>query len=147
MNESSYPFTLSRQELRYEFVSVSAEKEVRKVVLLSQTSLLKVYNLALFDELDTGKLCDVSESNNNDLKTILATVVKIIEDFLDKSPKCLVAFRGSDNRRQRLYRIVIARELSKIIEKFEVFGGIETQIFLFEPNVDYEFYLISKHEN
>ncbi|MEO6282780.1 MAG: hypothetical protein ABIN80_03045 [Dyadobacter sp.] len=147
MNEHSYPFTLSRREFCYEFVSVSAEKEVKKVVKLSQTNLPNVYNLALFDELDTGKLCDMAESNNNDLKTILATVIKIIEDFLDRSPKCFVAFRGSDQRRQRLYRIVIARELSEIIENFEVFGGIETQIFLFKPNVDYEFYLISKHEN
>jgi hypothetical protein len=54
MNESSYPFTLSRQELRYEFVSVSAEKEVKKVVILSQADESQIYNLALFDLFDTG---------------------------------------------------------------------------------------------
>jgi len=33
MNEDSYEFTLSRTEYRYEFLSTSAKKEVKKVVL------------------------------------------------------------------------------------------------------------------
>jgi hypothetical protein len=144
MKETFYPFTQSDDELRYEFVSISAAKTVRKVVLLSPTNLPNVYNLALCDVLDTGELCDLAESNNSDLRTILATVSKIIEDFLHQFPKSFIAFRGSDNRRQRLYRIVISKELPEIIKKFEIYGGIENEIFLFQPNVSYDFYLINK---
>jgi hypothetical protein len=37
MQETFYPFTLTRHELRYEFVSVSTEKRVRKVVLVRKS--------------------------------------------------------------------------------------------------------------
>jgi len=32
MNENAYPFTLWRTEYRYEFVSIRAKNEVRKIV-------------------------------------------------------------------------------------------------------------------
>ncbi|MCF0039421.1 DUF6934 family protein [Dyadobacter fanqingshengii] len=144
MQEDFYPFSLSHHKLRYEFVSVSTIKEIRKVVTLDLTTSANTYNLALLDTLDSGKLSDLVESNNNDLSKVLATIFQIIENFFRKCPKSLIAFRGSDERRQRLYRIVITRELSKIVKKFEVYGSIENQIFLFEPNIEYDFYLISK---
>jgi hypothetical protein len=144
MNESSYPFTLSRQELRYEFVSVSAEKEVRKVVLLNQTEELEVYNLALLDVLDDGRLCDMTETNNNDLKTVIATVFQILNDFFDKNSLCYVMFRGSDLRRQRLYRLILNREYYELSQLFEIFGVQGGVPRPFAPNTDYEFYLIRK---
>lgn len=52
MNENAYPFTLSRTEFHYEFVSISAKKEVRKIVLLNETAVSKIYNLALLDLLE-----------------------------------------------------------------------------------------------
>ncbi|MCF2498508.1 DUF6934 family protein [Dyadobacter chenhuakuii] len=144
MQETFYPFTLTRHELRYEFVSVSIAKHVKKIVTLNLTTSVNTYNLALLDILDNGRLSDMSESNNQDLRKILSTIIKVIEDFTSKYPRSSVAFRGSDQRRQRLYRIVIARELSEILKKFEVHGSIENEMHLFEPNVDYDFYLISR---
>ena len=144
MNENVYPFTLSRTEFRYEFVSVSAKKEVRKIVLLSQTKASNFYNLALLDLLENGDLSDLAETNNEDLKTVMATVIQITIDFFVKMPDCYVIFKGNDNRRQRLYRILISRELTEITKKFKFFGGIGDSILEFETNTFYEFYLIKK---
>ncbi len=144
MNENPYPFTLSRTEYRYEFVSISPKKQVRKVVLLSQTEEIDIFNLALLDMLEDGETSDLTETNNEDLKTVLATVIKIIDDFLTKKPACYIVFRGSEERRQRLYRIVISRELTEINKFFEVFGGIGKTIHLFEPNKPFDYFLIRK---
>lgn len=147
MNEKPYPFTLSRTEYRYEFVSVSLEKEVRKIVLLSQTDAVNIFNLALLDVLEDGDTSDISETRNDDLKTVLATVIQIINVLLTTKPNYLIAFKGSDQRRQRLYRIVISKELSEIRKKFDVFGGIGNAIHLFESNKQFDYYLIQKYEN
>lgn len=144
MNEESYPFTLSRTEYRYEFVSISKEKEVKKIVLLSQTDTDNIYNLALLDLLEGGELSDISESNNNDMRIVMATVIQILVDFTNKAPKCFIAFRGSDERRQRLYRIIIARELTILSKKFRVFGRTKGNIQPFEANKFYDFYLIER---
>jgi len=84
MNENTYPFTLSRTEYRYEFVSISTKKDVKKIVLLSQTGDIGTYNLALLDLLEDGVLSDISETNNDDMITVLATVIQIINIFLIK---------------------------------------------------------------
>ena len=59
-------------------------------------------------------------------------------------PHSNVVFKGSDKRRQRLYRIIIGRELTEISKKFEVFEGIGDSVLSFESNKLYEFYLIKK---
>lgn len=77
---------------------------------------------------------DISASKNNDLKTILATIIKIVIDFLDKKPSSFILFQGSDERRQRLYRIVINQELEELQKAFNIFGSISDEISPFEPN-------------
>lgn len=143
MEEKAYSFSLARTEFRYEFFSTSTEKVVKKVVLFTETSASMVYNLALLDELENGELSDVSETNNNDLVMVMATVIQIVEEFLKIKPEYFVIFKGSVERRQRLYRIIISRELLKIQKKFDIFGGIsEDSIVNFEPNKEYDFYII-----
>ncbi|TDE16453.1 DUF6934 family protein [Dyadobacter psychrotolerans] len=144
MNEDSYEFTLSRTEYRYEFVSVSAKKEVRNIVLFSQTSSANTYNLALLDLLNTGELSDMTETNNDDFVIVMATVFKIVNDFFDELPGSNVVFGGSDDRRQRLYKIIIGRELEEITKTFDVFGILGNTIEKFESNKIYELYLIKK---
>jgi hypothetical protein len=144
MNNKPYPFSLTRAEFRYEFVSVSPEKEVVKIVLITQTETQKVFNLALLDVLENGELSDISVTNNKDLRTVLATVIKIIEDFLTTRQDCFIVFKGSDERRQQLYKNVISREIIAISQKFQVWGGIEDDIEQFLLDREYEYYLIKK---
>ncbi|MHA4742295.1 DUF6934 family protein [Dyadobacter sp. MSC1_007] len=145
MNEKGYPFEAGSDGLIYKFESVSANKKIVKTVLLSSVSGNTIYNLALLDPLGEGEYSDQVESRNGDLREVLATVFQIINDFLDKCPHAMVGFQGSDARRQRLYRIAITHELSNISRTFEVYGLINNETIVpFEPNTDYDHYLIKK---
>ena len=144
MEEKTYEFKLSRNEFRYEFISISDEKRVNKIVLFTETKTLNLFNLALLDVLENGDLSDSTETKNKDLKVVLATVIQIVNDFLSKNPNFLIAFKGSEEKRQRLYRIIIGKELTKILKKFEVYGVINNTIYIFEKNIEYDFYLIKK---
>lgn len=144
MDEKAYPFQQSRIDYRYTFLSKSSKKEIKKVVIFSKIQE-NIYNLALLDELENGQLSDITESKNEDLTTIMATIIQIIHNFLSKNSENFVVFRGSDERRQRLYRIVISRDISKILKEFEVYGGIgDDSIHFYEPNKNYDYFLIKK---
>lgn len=144
MNEKSYPFDRPRIDFRYEFDSISDEKQVRKIVHFTPTDLPNFYNLALLDVLPDGSTSDISETNNKDMKTVLATVVRITLDFFNQNPGTLAIFQGSDARRQRLYRIMIDRELELIQQQFSILGSNGDSIEPFERNHPYKFFIISK---
>jgi hypothetical protein len=144
MEEQKYPFSLVQRELRYEFWRRSEEKEIKKIVIFTKVGYVEdnFYNLALMDELANGDLSDISESRNNDMKTILATVFGIANDFLMKNPDAIVAFKGSDYRRHRLYRIALNREKERLSEKFIIAGYTDGEVYPFEINGEYEQFLI-----
>ena len=144
MNESPYLFTQPDITYRYEFTSVSTQKEIKKVVVLTLTELENVYNLALLDILPDGETTDMVESKNKDMTIVLATVIKIITDFLDKNPKVYVLIQGNDAKRQRLYQILINRDFESINKYFKVLGGNDSLIEPFQKNHSYEFFIVSK---
>ena len=143
MDESPYSFFAEPIEIRYDFDSVSDTKLVKKIVRLTETNLPNVFNLALLDLLDDGSESDLSVTDNNDLRTVLATVMRITDNFLVKFPEKIVTFAGSDERRTRLYRIVIGRELDAIQQRFVVTGQFGNGLLEdFKPNRNYkQFYI------
>lgn len=143
MNEPHYPFEASSNQFRYEFESVSEEKTVRKVVVFQETGLLNLYNLALLDILENGEESDMTISNNRDLEMVMATVLQIIATFLDKNPACSVHFKGNEERKTRLYRIVIGREISQLRQRFDVFGVTPQRSELFRSNTSYDAFVVS----
>ena len=144
MTEDSYPFRIKAIDIRYEFTSISAEKSVPKAVVLSQITT-DIFNMALLDVLEDESLSDdLVVTNNQDLRTVMATVMRILDDFLNRFPDKTVFFQGSDDRRTRLYRIVISRELHLIQKQFKVFGLIDEQAELFSANRPYEGFYINK---
>lgn len=148
MNETAYPFGQTRAEFRYEFTSISKQKEVRKVVLFSAGEDDQFYNLALLDILPDGSTSDITETKNQDMKTVLATVIQIVIHFLEKRPDAFILFQGSDQRRQRLYQTLINREYDRIKDTFVVRGVIDEIVEFFEPNRPYEFFIINrKYQN
>lgn len=146
MEERKYPFNFVNQELRYEFWSHSEDKKIKKIVIFTKVGFEEdnFYNLALLDELPNGELSDISESRNNDMKIILATVFGITNDFLSKNPNAIVVFKGSDERRQRLYRIALNSELEKLQDFFYISGVIDNEYFNFDATLNYDYYLIEK---
>ncbi len=144
MNEKPYPFKKIKTEFRYEFVSISESKEVKKIVVLTETKNEDIYNLALLDVVDDETVSDISETKNKDMNTVMATVISIIGDFLNEHPQKLVLFRGSDDRRQRLYRIIISRELEVIKRSYNIFGQLPNKVEVFEIGKTYTAYIIGK---
>lgn len=144
MDIKPYPFSVLNTEFRYEFISISATKAVQKVVLFTGTGASGTYNLALLDVLQDGRLCDVAETRNKDFKKVLATVVQIIHHFFETKPESVVMFMGSDERRHRMYRIIINKEVREISRSFIVSGVIGDFSEYFQPNTHYDYYLIEK---
>ncbi len=145
MEEKYYDFERPISEIRYNFKSVSQEKGVFKRVIFTTSDYQNFYNLALVDVFDDGSISDISETRNKDMIMVLATVIKIIEEFLGKYPDVFLIFQGSDKRRQRLYRLIISREMPNIEKKFIVLGGFEnSQPEHFRLNQEYDYFIISK---
>ena len=146
MDETPYQFEQPTTEIRYDFVSISQEKEVAKRVSFTASNYQNIYNLALLDVSENGETSDITESRNKDMKTVLATVIRIIEDFLNRNNQNIVVFKGSDERRHRLYRLVIARELQEIQQSFHVFGSINglQKPEPFRADEPYEYFIITK---
>jgi hypothetical protein len=145
MDEPYYPYERPVTEIRYDFLSSSQEKEVRKRVIFTTGDFRNFYNLALLDVLEDSTLSDLSESRNKDMKIIMSTVMRIVEDFFEANPEKAVTFKGSDERRQRLYRLIINRDLAEIQKEFVILGISEAGISEpFRPNQPYEFFVILK---
>jgi len=144
MNEEHHSFGLSRQEFRYEFVSIGKRKQITKIVLFTETHWDKIYNLALFDCLDDGSVSAYVDSGNGDERLVFATIIKIIDHFLTIKSDCLIIFRGNDDRRHRLFRIVITTALSDLSKTFQVYGIVRDRSLRFKPNKLYDSYMIRK---
>ncbi|WP_428667361.1 DUF6934 family protein [Runella sp.] len=143
MDEPYYPYERPVTEIRYDFLSSSQEKEVRKRVIFTTADFRNFYNLALLDVLEDSSLSDITESRNKDMKIIMSTVIRIVEDFFEANPDKVVTFKGSDERRQRLYRLIISRDLAEIQKEFVILGISKAGISEpFQPNQPYEFFVI-----
>jgi hypothetical protein len=138
MDEPQYHFSPESLDISYTFDSISDRKTVHKVVRFTETDLPDVFNLALLDLMDDGQESDLSVTNNADLRIVLATVMQIINHFLLKFSDKIVTFQGSDDRRTRLYRLVIGKELPALQQLFEIAGQYaDGSIERFRPNQTY----------
>ncbi len=144
MQEESYPFTCSRQEFRYKFVSIGKRKQITKIVLFTETHWDKIYNLALFDCLEDGSVSAYVNSGNGDERLVFATIIKIIDHFLTLKSDCLIIFKGNDDRRHRLFRIFITTVLSDLSKTYQVYGIVRDRTLRFKPNKLYDSYMIRK---
>lgn len=148
MNLSSYPFSLTAAT-RYIFIS-EGKQNIEKAVEFTQLKISTTYNIAFGDTLPDGSIDDMANSNNDDIVKVLATVVKIMEDFLDRFPESTVFFAGSTQERTMLYRRIIKTYYSLFKEKFEIDGVIiseeELRQVAFEPtkNINYNAFLIGR---
>lgn len=146
MDETPHDFSAQPIDIRYDFKSVSDAKTISKIVRFTESRLPAVFNVALLDLMDDGTESDMNVTNNDDMRTVLATVMRITDNFLAKFPQKIVAFTGSDDRRIRLYRIVISRELIAIKKRFKVIGELlGGEVEDFQPNQNYlHFYIALK---
>ncbi|TAH09462.1 MAG: hypothetical protein EAZ14_09065 [Runella slithyformis] len=115
MDTPVYRFYGPVTEYRYHFLSLSIEKEIVKIVRFSETKVADTYNFVLLDMMaDGGESNDKTETKNKDMNVVLATVMQIVTDFLDKNLDCFVHIEGSDSKRRRVYQILINREYDRL---------------------------------
>ena len=143
MNQPFYSFSVQNEAHRFVFESTGKQK-LQKVVLFSNTSEPDLFQLSLADKLADGSLNFLNVSNNGDFEKVMATVAQILLVFFDRYPTAMVAFTGSTLQRTRLYRIILARELKQISDRFEVKGLTDSSFETFVPNQDYVGFVIFK---
>lgn len=142
MNKPIYPFTILDNGERFEFESVSEYKRIRKIIEFRQLDIPNLYNVALVDVLQDGSYDDMRISDNNDMETVMATVMKIIQLFLTSHIKAKVMIMGSTASRTRLYRIIINKYLSDFELNYEIHGIVDWKNEVFRRNKNYDAFLI-----
>jgi len=101
MNRSAYAFRQVDANL-YKFMSEGHER-IEKVVEFTYVGVPGVMNLGFGDSYDGRMMDDEVVSNNGDIAKVMATIVRIVEDFSRCFPETKIHFAGSTPERTRLY--------------------------------------------
>lgn len=112
-----YDLTVSIDCLSFEFTSDGPKGSIKKVIHYSKLHAqgLSIYNLGFGDFNEaTGKINDLSVTNNQDRDKVLGTVAKSFIHFFDKYPESRVVFMGSTPARTRLYVMEISKHWATI---------------------------------
>jgi hypothetical protein len=84
----------------------------------------------------------MSVSNNQDMETIISTIIRTIQVFLTFQPTAKVLFMGSTPSRTRLYRGIINNYLAQAEQIYEIHGIIDWLNEPFQGHKTYEAFLI-----
>jgi hypothetical protein len=145
MNISKYPLKAGDNFTTYEFLSEGPNGKIVKLIQFTRTNDKDVYNLAFGDhDGKTGKIDDMTISNNGDSEMVLATVVSAVYAFTDINPDSWIYATGSTKSRTRLYRMGISKYLNDVKNDFEVFGQIKKSWESFVKGKEYEAFLITR---
>jgi len=125
-------------------------REVDKIVDFEPSNRPNVFNLVLGHATPTGDIDDMANTNNGDMMKILATVIKIIVDFLDYRPQATITFRGNTDIRMNLYGRIVKRYHLQYSSEYNIQGiflrSDELVTAAFDPDlqVQYEWYSIER---
>ena len=145
MRNERYEFKAESDAMRFEFTSIGPKGEISKLVVYSETHLEDVYNLGFGDKDPlTGDINDLVVTDNQDSQKVLATVASTLYIFTDNYPNSWVGATGSTKARTRLYQIGISKYLDEISEKFIILGNHKGNWGLFEKNIEYDAFLITR---
>jgi hypothetical protein len=146
MNKESYIFIdqNSIKSFDYLFVSVGKNGYITKGVRFVQL-YETLYNLILGDYDEKLELLDdMVVSDNGDMPKVIATVFKIINDFLVKNPLNMIYIQANTVLKQKLYTRIIRNNHQDIVNTFNVMGILRTQeAEIFESTKEYIAFLIT----
>lgn len=129
----------------FEFLSQGPKGRIPKLIKFSETHLKDFYNLAFGDkDIETGEIDDLTVSNNGDSEKVLATIVSAVYAFTDKNRNAWVYATGSTQSRTRLYKRGISKYYEEAVNDFEIYGLFENEWIDFNPNTDFEAFLIKR---
>ena len=138
-----YEITKSIENYTYEFDSTGQRGKIRKIVKFIKVGKLDYFHFG-FGDLDdnTGIVDDSIISNNGDTALILATLGEIIANFIHDFPSAWIYAKGNTNTRNRLYRIIISKNLSIIEDKYLLFRLLKGFWQPYKPNQNYTAFLL-----
>ncbi|MDH7460334.1 hypothetical protein QEG73_03560 [Chitinophagaceae bacterium 26-R-25] len=144
MQLNSYETTTTPTSLtRFQFYSIGPKGKVKKQIEFDQfPSAPEVYNLAFGDVNECGTIDDLAVTGNHDRNKVLMTVALTVNRFLQRHPESHIFLSGSTPARSRLYQIAISNNLEEIQHNFVIYGYTNDQWELFEPNKNYQAFLI-----
>jgi hypothetical protein len=145
MNLDKYTLKTEEESTVFRFDSIGPNGRIPKIIQFELIDATGYYNLALgdFDPL-TGRINDLSVSNNRDTDKILATVVAALFRFLDQYPDAVVYAEGSSNARTRLYQMGITRFYEQASAEFYLFGELNGRFVPFVNNERYKAFLVKR---
>lgn len=146
MNLPRYEYFASNDQTYFSFYSDGPKGKIKKIVVYSKMSEDPiVYNLAFGDEdPHTKQINDDIRSNNNDRDMVLATVAITVNEFSERYGNHYIHAVGRDAARTRLYQMSIALLIEEIRQDFEILGYINDGWQNFEPNVNYDAFLVRR---
>ncbi len=133
----------------YEFESEGPKGKIRKVVKFQPVEGAgeNLFNLYFGDFIEsTGKVDDLSVSNNKDRDKVLSTVAGIVHDFMESRPRTIILAVGSTKSRTRLYQMSICSFWPDINSIYNVYGKLNEEWLTFKKNVNYNGFLLFKKD-
>jgi len=146
VNYEPYTLHITEHDRRFSFQSIGKNRTVEKVIYFS-TNGGDMFNLTLVDvDPITGEESDESITNNGDLPAVIATVVTAMLLFLETYPDQAIQFKGSTQRRSRLFEKYIAQIYPHLMDELTVLG-LQNQYWNdFVVDVQYESFIVAKKE-
>jgi hypothetical protein len=148
MNLKKYKYSASDTYLDFEFDSEGPKGKIRKIVRYSPQNAAGItyFNLGFGDlNQKTGKIDDLTISDNRDREKILATIAATVLEFTKHFPDVMVYAKGSTPARTRLYQIGISANLNEIDPLLYVYGYEQYKGWQpFRKNVNYLAFLVKR---
>jgi hypothetical protein len=140
----AYPVKFDYENASFLFQSIGKRGIFEKAVFITPLSP-DVHNLALLDyDPATNDYSDQSVTDNGDMAEVIATVISIIQRFLDSNPDQKIYFEGSTPGRTRLYQIAISKVYDPDHSNLVIKGYKNSCWTSFEPNTRFDGFLIEK---
>ena len=145
MGNERYDLKVKSDAMSFRFTSVGPKGEIPKLVVYAKTPKKNLYNLGFGDEdINTGTIDHLIVTDNKDTRKVLETVASTIYEFVKKYPNAWIGIRGSTKARTRLYQMGISNNLKEIRADFVVLGSTNGSWQVFQKNVTYESFLITR---
>ncbi len=142
MAENAYPLQSTNLPIEFTFVSEGASGRILKIIRFDPVRE-GIWNLAFGDSVN-GELDDSVISNNGDVAKVLGTVAAALYEFSRQRPEISILIFPVDERRKQLYNIAFRRRQREIEQTFQVLGGIDGSFELYRPEIEFDFFLLSR---
>ena len=107
---------------RYEFNSLGPKGVIKKGVEITALDQQDTYNFGFGDVRPDGTIDDQTETNNEDIIRVFATVIEIMKDYIKNNPNATLYFDGSTDQRMLVYQYIVKRYHDVFTENFIITG-------------------------